>query len=134
VNGLPSVGEKATFSKTITETDVVLYAGLIGDFNSLHVNKQAASESLFGRRVAHGMLTAGLISTVIGTRLPGEGSIYMGQELRFLKPVFLGDTITAAAEVVEVMEDKRRVRLHTWCINDRGETVVDGEALVMVTA
>ncbi len=134
MNGLPSVGEKATFSKTITETDVVLYAGLIGDFNSLHVNKQAASESLFGRRVAHGMLTAGLISTVIGTRLPGEGSIYMGQELRFLKPVFLGDTITAAAEVVEVMEDKRRVRLHTWCINDRGETVVDGEALVMVTA
>jgi 3-hydroxybutyryl-CoA dehydratase len=129
---LPVVGERASFSKTITETDVVLYAGLTGDFNPVHVDERAAVRSLFRRRVAHGLLTAGLISTVLGTKLPGPGSIYLGQELRFTRPVFIGDTVTAAVEVVEVMAEKRRVRLRTVCTNDRGETVIEGEAVVMV--
>jgi len=130
--GLPAVGERASFTKTITETDVVLYAGLTGDFNPVHVDERAAARSLFKRRVAHGLLTAGLISTVLGTKLPGPGSIYLGQELHFTRPVFIGDTVTAEVEVVEVIAEKRRVRLRTVCTNDRGETVVEGEALVMV--
>ncbi len=129
---LPAVGERASFSKTITETDVVLYAGLTGDFNPVHVDGRAAARSLFNRRVAHGLLTAGLISTVLGTKLPGPGSIYLGQELRFTRPVFIGDTVTATVEVVEVVAENRKVRLRTVCTNDRGETVIEGEALVMV--
>lgn len=129
---LPAVGERASFSKTITETDVVLYAGLTGDFNPVHVDERAAARGLFRRRVAHGLLTAGLISTVLGTKLPGPGSIYLSQELRFTRPVFIGDTVIATAEVVEVVAEKRRVRLRTVCTNDRGETVLEGEALVMV--
>src|SRR5438874_2287083 len=89
-------GDSASFSKTITEADILLYSGVSGDTNPLHLNAEYARTTRFGQRIAHGMLTAGLISTVIGTKLPGRGAIYAGQTLRFLKPVFLGDTITAA--------------------------------------
>lgn len=125
-----SVGQSARFSKTITETDIYLYAGISGDFNPAHVNEEYAAKTFFKTRIAHGMLTASFISTLIGTILPGPGSIYMRQELNFLAPVKIGDTVTAIAEVVEIIAAKKRVRLKTWCVNQEGTTVLDGEALV----
>jgi 3-hydroxybutyryl-CoA dehydratase len=126
------VGQSAELSKTVTEADVVLFAGVTGDFNPVHIDAVAAAQSPFGERIAHGILSAGFISAVLGMRLPGSGSIYLSQSLRFTKPVRLGDTITARVEVVEVITTKRRVRLATTCSNQKGETVVDGEAVVMV--
>ena len=125
-----SVGQSARFSKTITETDIYLYAGISGDFNPAHVNEEFAKSTYFKTRIAHGMLSAGLISAVIGTLLPGPGSIYMRQTLNFLAPVKVGDTVTAVAEVEEIIADKKRVRLKTTCVNQEGTTVIDGEALV----
>jgi 3-hydroxybutyryl-CoA dehydratase len=125
-----SVGQSARFSKTITETDIYLYAGISGDFNPAHVNEEFAQGTFFKTRIAHGMLSAGFISAVIGTLLPGPGSIYMRQTVNFLAPVKIGDTVTAIAEVAEIIADKKRVRLKTTCINQEGTTVIDGEALV----
>jgi 3-hydroxybutyryl-CoA dehydratase len=124
------VGDSAKFSKTISESDVYLFAGVTGDFNPAHVDEEYAKETYFKTRIAHGMLTASFISTVIGTMLPGPGSIYMRQEVNFLAPVKIGDTVTACAEISEIMADKKRVRIKTYCINQEGKTVVDGEALV----
>jgi 3-hydroxybutyryl-CoA dehydratase len=126
------VGQVAELAKTVTEADVTLFAGVTGDFNPVHVDVEAAAQSRFGERIAHGMLSAGFISAVLGMRLPGTGSIYLSQSLRFTKPVRIGDTVTARVEVVEVLATKRRVRLATVCRNQEGETVVDGEAVVMV--
>jgi 3-hydroxybutyryl-CoA dehydratase len=123
------VGEKVEFSKTISESDVYLYAGLAGDFNPAHVNESYARNTYFKTRIAHGMLIAGLISAVIGTRLPGPGTIYVKQTLNFLAPVHIGDTITASVEVVEKLA-KKKVRLTTLCANQDGKIVLDGEALV----
>ena len=124
------VGNQASFSKTISETDVYLYAGITGDFNPAHINEAYAQTTAFKTRIAHGMLTAGLISTVLGTQLPGPGSIYMSQSLKFLAPVTIGDTITATVEVIEIMAEKKRVRLKTTCVNQDGTVVLEGEALV----
>lgn len=126
------LGQSAELTRTITETDVVLYAGITGDMNPAHIDEVAAKASQFGGRVAHGMLTAGLISAVLGMKLPGPGSIYLEQSLRFLRPVKIGDTITAHVEVKELIAEKRRVRLVTTCRNADGETVLKGEALVLV--
>ncbi|MFO7688898.1 MAG: MaoC family dehydratase [Desulfobacterales bacterium] len=125
-----SVGQSARFSKTISEADIYLYAGISGDFNPAHVNEEYAATTFFKTRIAHGMLTASFISTLVGTILPGPGSIYMSQTLQFLAPVKIGDTVTAIAEVAEKFADKKRVRLKTWCVNQKGTTVLDGEALV----
>lgn len=127
-----TVGQFAEHIKTVTETDVVMYAGITGDFNPMHVNQTYAANTRFGGRIAHGMLTAGFISAVLGMKLPGEGSIYMSQSLRFMKPVRIGDTITARIEVIELFPDKRRVRLATSCRNQSDEIVLDGEALVLM--
>ncbi|MBX6363182.1 MAG: MaoC family dehydratase [Gemmatimonadetes bacterium] len=127
-----AVGQAAELSKTITETDVVLFAGITGDLNPVHVDRVAAERSPFGGRIAHGMLTAGLVSAVLGTRLPGPGSIYLSQTLRFTRPVRLGDTVTARVEVLELVPAKRRVRLATSCANQDGERVLEGEAVVLV--
>ena len=124
------VGDTAKFSKTISESDVYLFAGITGDLNPAHVNEDYAKDTFFETRIAHGMLSASFISTVIGTMLPGPGSIYMRQEVSFLAPVKIGDTVTAIVEVAEMIADKKRVRLKTYCINQNKETVVDGEALV----
>ena len=126
------VGQLAEHSKTVTEADVVLYAGITGDFNPVHIDQVYAEKTRFGGRIAHGMLTAGFISAVLGTKLPGEGSIYMTQSLRFLRPVRIGDTVTARIEVIELFPDKKRVLLATSCRNQAGEMVVDGEALVLM--
>ena len=124
------VGDTARFSKTISESDVYLFAGVTGDLNPAHVNEDYAKDTFFKTRIAHGMLSASFISTVIGTMLPGPGSIYMRQEVSFLAPVKIGDTVTAIVEVAEIIADKRRIRLKTYCINQEKKTVVDGEALV----
>jgi 3-hydroxybutyryl-CoA dehydratase len=129
-----AVGGAAEFTKTVTEADVVLFAGITGDLNPAHVDDVAASASRFGGRIAHGMLVAGFISTVLGTRLPGPGTIYLSQQLRFVAPVRLGDTVTARVEVAELVPAKRRARLATTVRNQRGETVIEGEATVMVPA
>jgi 3-hydroxybutyryl-CoA dehydratase len=126
------VGDAAELAKTVTESDIALFAGVTGDFNPVHIDAVAAERSVFGGRIAHGMLSAGFISAVIAMRLPGPGSIYLSQSLRFTKPVRIGDTVTARVEVLEVLVAKRRVRLATTCRNQKGETVVEGEALVMV--
>jgi len=126
------VGDTASVCKTITEVDVVNYAGIIGDFNSLHVNRDFAEKSMFGQRVAHGMLTASFISTVIGTCLPGNNALYISQEVKFVKPVFIGDTITVQAEVLEKIDAKRRIVLKTDVYNQKGEVVIAGKGVAMV--
>lgn len=125
------LGDSASFSKTITEADIVLFAGVSGDFNPAHVDQVAASAGMFGQRIAHGMLSAGFISNVLGNSLPGPGTIYMGQELRFVRPVFIGDTVTATCTVVERVEEKNRLKLETVVTNQRGESVITGTATVM---
>lgn len=127
-----TVGQKATFSKTITEADIYAFAGITGDFNPLHVDAEYAARARFGERIAHGMLTAGLISTVLGMRLPGPGGIFLSQTLKFLKPVRIGDTVTAVAEVLGYRPEKRILTLKTICQNQRGEAVVEGESVLLV--
>ena len=126
------IGDTGSVSKTITETDVVLYAGITGDNNPVHINDVEAKASRFGQRIAHGMLTAGFISAVLGTCLPGKGAIYMGQTLKFLRPVHIGDTATAVAEVIEKNDEKRQIRFKTTVTNQDGKMVIDGEALIML--
>ena len=125
-----NIGDTAEFAKTVSESDIYLYAGITGDFNPAHINDDYAKNTFFKTRIAHGMLSAGFISTVIGNELPGTGSIYVKQELRFLAPVRIGDTITARVEVIEIMDGKNRVRLKTVCVNQEGTQVLDGEAIV----
>ncbi len=125
-----NVGDRAEFTKTVSESDVYLYAGVTGDFNPAHINEPYAEKTFFKTRIAHGMLPAGFISAILGTRLPGPGTVYMGQTLKFRAPVLIGDTITASAEVMEIIADKNRVRLKTTCENQDGVVVLDGEAVV----
>ena len=124
------VGDTAKFSKTISESDVYLFAGVTGDLNPAHVNEDYAKDTFFKTRIVHGMLSASLISTVIGTMLPGPGTVYMRQEVSFLAPVKFGDTVSAVVEVAEIIAEKKRVRLTTYCINQDNTKVVDGEAVV----
>ena len=126
-----TIGKTAEFSKTITDSDVMTFAEVTGDFNPVHVDEAAAKKTRFGGRIAHGMLSAGLVSAAIGNKLPGAGSIYLGQTLRFTLPVRIGDTITATITVTEILP-KRRVKLSTICTNQNGEKVLDGEATVML--
>jgi 3-hydroxybutyryl-CoA dehydratase len=124
------VGDTAEFTKTVSESDVYLYAGVTGDTNPAHIDEEYAKGTFFKTRVAHGMLSAGFISTVLGNKLPGAGTIYVKQELTFMAPVHMGDTITARVEVVEILSDKNRLKLRTYCLNQEGKTILDGEALV----
>ena len=127
-----SVGMSAELSRTVTSEDIVHFAEVTGDRNPVHLDDAAAKASPFGERIAHGMLSAGYVSAVLGMKLPGPGAIYLSQSLRFTKPVKIGDTITARVEVIEVLAARKRVRLATVCRNQRDETVLDGEAVVMV--
>ena len=124
------IGDTAEFSKTVSESDIYQFAGITGDFNPAHMNEEYAKKTFFKTRIAHGMLSAGFISTAIGTKLPGTGSIYISQTLSFLAPVRIGDTITARVEVIEIMAGKNRVRLKTVCVNQEGTQVLDGKAVV----
>ncbi len=125
-----AVGDSATFSKTITDADILLFAAVSGDTYALHVDEEYARTTRFGRRVAHGMLTASLLSTVNALLLQRPGGLYVSQAVRFLRPVFIGDTVTARAEVVELLPVKRRMRCITTVVNQHGKTVVAGESIV----
>ncbi|RZN84179.1 MAG: MaoC family dehydratase [Winogradskyella sp.] len=126
-----NIGDAAEFSKTITEHDILTFAGVTGDFNEVHINKVKAEKSIFKERIAHGMLTASFISTVIGMYLPGKGSIYLEQNLKFLKPVKIGDTITAKVVVEKIDSDKNIYKLITTVTNTNDDLVVDGNAKIL---
>ena len=124
------IGQTASVGKTITEADILLFAAVSLDTNPVHMNAEAAASSIFKERVAHGMLSAGLISAVLGTRLPGPGTIYLAQTLQFRRPVKIGDTVTATAQVTALDPEKKRATLKTTC-TVAGKTVIEGEATVM---
>ena len=128
-----SVGDSAEITKRIDETDIQVFADLTGDYNPVHLDEAFAKTTRFGRRIAHGMLSASLISAVLANKLPGEGSVYLGQTLQFVAPVFPGDEITARVTVKEIREDKPIVKLETICTNQSGAIVIRGEATVLVS-
>ncbi|WP_337868233.1 MaoC family dehydratase [Meiothermus sp.] len=125
------VGDSASYSQTIGEAHIAHFIGAVGDTNPLHVDAEFAKKSRFGQRIAQGILVAGLISTAIGTKLPGVGAVYLGQNLRFLRPTYIGDTITATITVKTIREDKPILTLETICTNQHGEQVITGEATVL---
>ena len=128
-----SLGMTATFGKTITEADIVLFAAVSGDNNAVHINEEFAKTTQFGGRIAHGMLSASVISAAIAGRLPGPGTVYLGQSLQFRSPVRPGNTVEATITVVELNESRRRITLKTEC-RVAGKLIITGEALVMTTS
>jgi len=125
------VGDTAQIVRRVDDGDIASFVDAVGDYNPVHADREYAATTMFRQPIAPGIWTAGLISGVIGTRLPGPGAIYLSQELKFLKPVFFSDVITARVEVLEVLRERNRIRLKTVCTNQRGEEVLTGEALVM---
>jgi acyl dehydratase len=126
-----SVGDSAEITKTIEQADIDAFASVSGDHNPVHVDEEFAKTTRFGKRIAHGMLTASLISSVLANKLPGEGSVYLGQTLQFIGPVFPGDEVTARVTVKDIREDKPILKLETICVNQRDEIVIRGEATVL---
>jgi 3-hydroxybutyryl-CoA dehydratase len=126
------VGDTASISRRITDVDIRFFAELMDDHNPVHLDEGFAQKTRFGRRIAHGMFGASLISAVLGTELPGPGSIYLSQTLQFLGPVYIDDMLTARVTVQKIREDKSIVTLETVCENQRGETLIRGEAVVLV--
>lgn len=124
------IGDEASFSKTMTEFDVYSFAGITGDFNPVHTNRIAAENSRFGRQICHGMLVSSFISTVLGMRCPGPGTIYLEQSMRFEKPVYIGDTITAKVKVVDIQQ--RVATLRTTVVNQDEVVVIAGSAKVLI--
>ncbi|HZN06532.1 MAG TPA: MaoC family dehydratase [Pyrinomonadaceae bacterium] len=129
-----NVGDSAEITRTIEQSDIQAFADVTGDHNPVHLDESFAQTTRFGRRIAHGMLTASLISSVLANELPGEGSIYLGQTLQFVAPVFPGDEVTARVTVTDVRESKGIVKLETICLNQRNQIVIRGEATVLVSA
>ncbi|NDV13340.1 MaoC family dehydratase [Crenobacter caeni] len=127
------IGDSAEYAKTITEADILMFAAVSGDDNPVHINQEYAEQTMFGGRIAHGMLSASLISCVLGTRLPGPGTIYLSQSTRFKAPVKIGETVTARATVTELDPAKRRVKLLTECFVS-GKLILEGESLVIAPA
>ena len=125
-----SVGQSAVYARTVSEADILMFAGVSGDYNPVHINEELAASTMFGGRIAHGMLSAGFISTVLGTKLPGPGAIYLAQTLKFKAPVRPGDTVTATVTVREVNVAKNRVVLDTVC-TVAGKVVIEGECQMM---
>ncbi len=125
-----TVGQSASLGKTITEADILMFAAVSMDTNPVHLNAEAAAQTMFKERIAHGMLSAGLISAVLGTTLPGPGTIYLSQTLRFTRPVKIGDTVTATVEITGLNTEKKQATLKTVCTVN-GKTVIEGEALVI---
>lgn len=124
------IGDFEEFSKTISESDIYMFAGISGDMNPAHINEPYAAKTFFKGRIAHGILVGSFISTVIGMKIPGPGTIYLEQHYKFLAPVRIGDTITAKVEVVEIKSEKNKVTLQTRCFNQNGVMVIDGTAVV----
>jgi acyl dehydratase len=132
INNL-KVGDTASLSRAFTEEDVIQFANISTDTNPIHLDESFAADSVFGHRIVHGMLIASLFSALVGVKLPGEGTIYLGQSLSFKAPVLIGEQVTASVEIVKIREDKPIVTLRTICIKNNGQIVVDGEAVVKVT-
>lgn len=128
-----TVGQSAAVSRTVTEADILAFAGVSGDTNPVHLDAEFAASTMFEGRIAHGMLSAGYISTVFGTKLPGPGCIYLSQSLRFKAPVKIGDTVVARVTVRELNTEKRRASFDTVC-TVRGKVVLDGQAEILVPA
>ena len=128
------VGQKASIQKTFTAADVTAFAGISLDVNPIHMSDGYAKQTVFGKRIVHGILTSGLISAVLANKLPGPGTIYLGQELRFTAPVFLGDDVTAEVEIAEIREDKKNINLNTTCNIQDGKAVITGMATVKFDA
>ena len=126
-------GQTASLTRTVTAEDVERFAEASGDNNPVHLDEAFAAKSRFGRRIAHGMLSAGYISALLGTKFPGQGSIYLSQTLKFSRPVFIGDTIEVRARVTAYRADKKILTLATEAVNQNGETVTSGEAVVLVS-
>lgn len=124
------VGDSAEFAKTVSESDIYTFAGISGDLNPAHINEAYAKDTFFKTRIAHGMFIGGFISTVVGTLLPGPGTIYREQTLNFLAPVYFNDTVTARAEVTELIEEKNKIALKTTVTNQDGVVVIEGRAVV----
>ncbi len=125
------IGEKASFSKTISETDIYLFAAISGDFNPAHVNEAYAKGTNFKTRIAHGFVPESLCAPVVGMKLPGPGTVVIDHYTRYLRPTFIGDTITATAEVLEKIEEKKRVKLKLTWQNQNGDLVCEGWVLVI---
>ena len=125
------IGDSATRKKIFNESDILTFAEISGDSNPIHIDENDAADSVFKRRVVHGMLTAGIISAVLGIQLPGPGCIYLKQELNFRAPVYIGDEITACVTVTSIREDKPIISLDTICKNQEGAIVIDGHAILM---
>ena len=125
------IGDSAQISKTITEADIELFARATGDINPVHLDQAYAEKTMFKGRIAHGLLSVGLLSSILGNILPGHGTIYLSQEVKFLAPVRIGDTITAGVEVIELIPEKNRAKFRTTCMNQDGKLVVDGIAWAM---
>ncbi|TQR20592.1 MaoC family dehydratase [Psychrobacillus vulpis] len=126
------IGQTASFSRTVTETDLVVFAGFSGDFNPVHVDQEFAAETRFGKRIAHGLLTTSFLSRLLGMELPGQGSVYLEQTLKFTKPVFIGDTVTACAKILEIDYERGIFRLETICRKQDNTVVLKGEAKMMM--
>ncbi len=126
-----AVGQSGVYARTVTEADILAFAGVTGDFNPVHVNEELAAASMFGGRIAHGMLSAGFISTVFGTKFPGPGSIYLSQTLKFKAPVKIGDTVVARCTIKELTPEKRKAKFDTVC-TVKGKVVLEGEAEIMI--
>jgi acyl dehydratase len=129
---LPKIGDSATLTRIITLEDIEQFALLVGDTNPVHMHEQFASKTRFGARIAHGMWGASLLSALIGTRLPGPGAIYLNQTLKFKAPIYPGDTVTARVTVKGLREDKKIITLETVCLNQNGETLIEGEAVTLL--
>lgn len=123
------VGQKAFFQKTITEADLSHFIAITGDMNPLHVDQVFTEQTFFGQRIAHGMLSASLFSTLVGMHLPGRGAIYRSQTLEFLRPVFIGDTLCAWFEILSIDPETERIHIKSWIENQKGETVIQGETV-----
>ena len=125
-----SIGMKDSLSKTFTDADIVMFAGVSLDVNPLHMSDEFAKTTVFGKRICHGMLSCGLISACLANKLPGAGTIYLGQEVKFTAPVFIGDTVTAVLEIVDMRDDKHIIKLSTNCFKQDGTQVIAGTATI----
>ncbi|MNK76769.1 (R)-specific enoyl-CoA hydratase [compost metagenome] len=125
------IGMKASYSQTITDSDIKAFAGLSGDHNPVHVDSEYAAKSRFGKRIAHGLMSAGFFSAIFGTRVPGPGCVYVSQNLNFLRPVYIDDTVTAEVEVTKVDQEKRRISFDTIC-RVKGKKVITGSAEIFI--
>ena len=132
MNGKIKVGDKATLSKTFTESDVECFAKISLDDNPIHLNREYAEKTVFGQRIVHGLLVASLLSGLMGGKFPGHGTVYLGQSLNFMAPVYIDEKVEASVEVIKIREDKPIITLKTRCVKSDGTLAIDGEAVVKV--